>query len=145
MGAAGAPTDKQPIRVHREPPAASHPKGSEKKSFFRRPGIIVARHRPLIVAILYATATVMFHLLTHQSTDDAFVDVHVVSVAPKIAGRVSMVHVADNQPVKKGDVLIDIDPRDFQAALAQANANLAKDKATEIQSRPKRKAGARSF
>src|SRR6202011_1075574 len=55
------------------------------------------------------------------------------SVAPKIAGRVAIVHVDDNQLVKKGDVLVEIDPRDFQIALAQAKANLAKDKATQIQ------------
>ena len=72
----------------------------------------------------------MFHSFTHETTDDAFIDVHFVSVAPKIAGRVSVVHVDDNQLVKKGDVLVEIDPRDFQIALAQAKANLAKDKAT---------------
>jgi len=59
--------------------------------------------------------------------------VHFVSVAPKIAGRVAVVHVDDNQLVKKGDVLVEIDPRDFQVALAQAKANLAKDKATQVQ------------
>lgn len=132
MRAASASTNKEPIRVHREPAAAAHPKGGKKRSLFRRPGVIIGIAAVLIIGILYG-ATVMFHSLTHQSTDDAFVDVHVVSVAPKIAGRVTMVHIADNQLVKSGDVLIDIDPRDFQAALAQAKATLAKDKATEIQ------------
>src|SRR5206468_1158983 len=65
--------------------------------------------------------------------DDAFVDVHTVSVAPKVAGHVAVVRVDDNQLVKKGDVLVEIDPRDFQVALAQAKANLARDKATQIQ------------
>ncbi len=83
-----------------------------------------------IVGIIYA-ATVVFHSLTHQSTDDAFVDTHVVSVAPKVAGRVSAVHVRDNQLVKKNEVLLELDPRDFQVGLEQAKANLAKDKATE--------------
>ncbi len=45
----------------------------------------------------------------------------------------AVVHVDDNQLVKKGDVLVEIDPRDFQVALAQAKANLAKDKAAQIQ------------
>jgi membrane fusion protein (multidrug efflux system) len=85
-----------------------------------------------VIGILYG-ATIVFHSLTHQSTDDAFVDTHVVSVAPKIAGRVTAVHVRDNQLVKKGAVLVELDPRDFQVALAQAKANLAKDKATQIQ------------
>ncbi len=73
---------------------------------------------------------VMFHSFTHETTDDAFVDVHTVSVAPKVAGHVAVVRVDDNQLVKKGD---EIDPRDFQVALAQAKANLARDKATQIQ------------
>jgi len=84
-----------------------------------------------IVGIVYG-ATIAFHSMTHQSTDDAFVDVHVVSVAPKVAGRVSAVHVRDNELVKQGEVLVELDSRDFQVALEQAKANLAKDKATEI-------------
>jgi membrane fusion protein (multidrug efflux system) len=75
----------------------------------------------------------MFHSMTHESTDDAFIDAHFVSVAPKVAGRLAAVNVDDNQLVKKGDVLTEIEPRDFQVALAQAQATLAKDKATEIQ------------
>jgi membrane fusion protein (multidrug efflux system) len=80
-----------------------------------------------------ATARSLFHSFTHETTDDAFVDVHTVSVAPKVAGHVAVVRVDDNQLVKKGDVLVEIDPRDFQVALAQAKANLARDKATQIQ------------
>jgi len=107
--------------------------GEEKKrSLFRRPGMIVAAAALTIAGIGYGAFT-MFHSFTHETTDDAFIDVHFVSVAPKIAGRVSVVHVDDNQLVKKGDVLVEIDPRDFQVALAQAKANLAKDKATQIQ------------
>ena len=111
----------------------SNRSGEEKKrSLFRRPGVIVAAAALTIAGIGYGAFT-MFHSFTHETTDDAFIDVHFVSVAPKIAGRVSVVHVDDNQLVKKGDVLVEIDPRDFQVALAQAKANLAKDKATQIQ------------
>lgn len=104
----------------------------KKRSLFRRPGVIVAAAVLAIAAIGYG-GIVMFHSFTHESTDDAFIDVHTVSMAPKVAGRVAVVHVDDNQLVKKGDVLVEIDPRDFQVALAQAKANLAKDKATQIQ------------
>ncbi|HEY2625605.1 MAG TPA: biotin/lipoyl-binding protein, partial [Candidatus Udaeobacter sp.] len=104
----------------------------EKQSLFRRPGVIIAAALLAIVGIGYG-GLAMFHSFTHESTDDAFIDVHFVSVAPKIAGRVTVVHVDDNQPVKKGDVLVEIDPGDFQVALAQAKANLAKDKATLVQ------------
>jgi membrane fusion protein (multidrug efflux system) len=111
----------------------SNRSGEEKKrSLFRRPGVIVAAAALAIAGIGYG-GIVMFHSLTHETTDDAFVDVHTVSVAPKVAGHVAVVRVDDNQLVKKGDVLVEIDPRDFQVALAQAKANLARDKATQIQ------------
>jgi membrane fusion protein, multidrug efflux system len=111
----------------------SDPSVKEKKrSLFRRPAVIVAAAAVAIVGISYG-GFALFHSFTHESTDDAFIDVHFVSVAPKIAGRVAVVHVDDNQLVKKGDVLVEIDPRDFQVALAQAKGNLGKDKATQVQ------------
>jgi len=103
-----------------------------KRSLFRRPGVIVAAAALAIAGVAYG-GFAMFHSFTHETTDDAFIDVHTVSVAPKVAGHVAVVRVDDNQLVKKGDVLVEIDPRDFQVALAQAKANLAKDKATQIQ------------
>jgi membrane fusion protein (multidrug efflux system) len=115
---------------HRHEDGSSGKQG--KRSLFRRPGVIVAIAVLAIVAIGYG-GFAMFHSFAHESTDDAFIDVHFVSVAPKIAGRVAVVHVDDNQLVKKGDVLVEIDPRDFQVALTQAKANLAKDKATQVQ------------
>lgn len=127
---ANAPTGRERIRVHREPPASQTRQPSNKRSLFRRPSVIVGITILAIVGIIYG-GTVVFHSLTHQSTDDAFVDTHVVSVAPKVAGRVSAVHVRDNQSVNKDQVLLELDPRDFQVALQQAMANLAKDKATE--------------
>ena len=114
--------------------AKNHSGEQKKRSLFHRPGVIVAAAALAIVGIGYS-AFAMFHSFTHETTDDAFIDVHFVSVAPKIAGRVAAVHVDDNQLVKNGDVLVEIDPRDFQIALAQAKANLAKDKATQIQAK----------
>jgi membrane fusion protein, multidrug efflux system len=104
----------------------------KKRSLYRRPAVIVAAAVLAIAGTSYS-AFAMFHSFTHETTDDAFIDVHFVSVAPKIAGRVAVVHVDDNQFVNKGDVLVEIDPNDFQVALAQAKANLAKDKATLVQ------------
>ncbi len=61
----------------------------------------------------------------YESTDDAFVEAHVTPIAPQIAGRVTGVLVEDNQEVKPGDVLVQVDPSDYQAKLDQAKANLA--------------------
>jgi membrane fusion protein (multidrug efflux system) len=60
-----------------------------------------------------------------ETTDDAQVDGHITPVASKIYGRVAEVLVLDNQPVKAGQVLVKIDPRDYQAALDQAKGQLA--------------------
>jgi len=64
------------------------------------------------------------------STDDAYTEADSVVIAPKIAGYVSQLLVTDNQQVKAGQVLVHIDPRDYQAALDQALANQEKDQAT---------------
>src|SRR5260370_11852763 len=92
--------------------------GEEKKrSLFRRPGVIVAAAALAIAGIGYG-GIVMFHSFTHETTDDAFVDVHTVSVAPKVAGHVAVVRVDRNQFVKKSDVLVEIEPRRFSVCLA---------------------------
>ena len=76
--------------------------GKDKKTpLFRRPGVIIAAAILAIVGIGYG-GIAMFHSFTHESTDDAFVDAHIILTAPKIAGRVATVHIDDNQDVKKG-------------------------------------------
>jgi membrane fusion protein, multidrug efflux system len=64
------------------------------------------------------------------STDDAYVDVHSAMISPKVSGYISDVPVNDNQPVKAGQVIARIDPRDYQTALDQARANVAAAQAT---------------
>ena len=59
------------------------------------------------------------------STDDAFVDGRVHPITPRVAGYVNEVPVNDNQLVAAGDVLVVLDPTDYQVALAQARADLA--------------------
>lgn len=69
-------------------------------------------------------------MATHyQSTDDAFVEGRIISVAPRVAGPVVNLLVDDNQPVKKGDLLLEIDPNDYIVKLSQAEAKLAEAKA----------------
>ncbi len=58
-------------------------------------------------------------------TDDAFVQADMVGVSSRVAGQVAEVLVGDNQPVRRGDVLIRLDDRDLQSALAQARAEVA--------------------
>jgi membrane fusion protein (multidrug efflux system) len=66
---------------------------------------------------------------SYESTDDAFIAAHTIEIAPKIAGKVDSVFVKDNQLVKKGDLLVQIDPRDYDAQLDQKQAALESVKA----------------
>ena len=57
-------------------------------------------------------------------TSDAYVQAYVVQIAPQVEGRVTEVYVSNNQEVKKGDLLFQIDPRPFEYTVAQLNAEL---------------------
>lgn len=60
-----------------------------------------------------------------QTTDDAAIDGQVIALAPKESGYVVALHVTDNQHVEAGDVIAEIDPRDYALALQKAQADLA--------------------
>lgn len=90
------------------------------KPFYRRPVVMTI----LIIAfIALTTALVLYWLHARQFewTDDAFIDGRAVRLAPKVAGYVSQLNVADNQFVNRGDCLLVIDQRDYDVALAAAN------------------------
>jgi membrane fusion protein (multidrug efflux system) len=61
---------------------------------------------------------------THIETDNAFIEARIVSVSSKVSGTVTRVLVNDNQPVKQGDLLLEIDPRDYQVRIAKAAAGV---------------------
>jgi len=88
----------------------------------------------LAVALLFASG-VIFGLQyivnsgAYQSTDDAFIDGHIIPVSAKVAGRVQSVYVLDNQTVNKGDLVVELDPRDFDAAAGQKAAALQSSQA----------------
>jgi membrane fusion protein (multidrug efflux system) len=60
----------------------------------------------------------------YQGTDNAYIQAHMVSIGPEISGRVVGVPVHENEPVKQGDVLLQIDPEPLKIAVAGAEANL---------------------
>ena len=61
----------------------------------------------------------------YETTDDAFIESYVTFVSPRVSGPVIKLRVTDNQRVKAGDVLLQIDPRDYQTLVDQAAADLA--------------------
>ena len=81
----------------------------------------------LICGIFYAVHTVYY-----KSTDDAFIEGHVITVAPRVSGPVLKLNIEDNQDVKKGDLLLEIDPNDYQAKLKETKAKLEEAKAALV-------------
>lgn len=90
------------------------------------------KRRLVIVALLVALVVAIVYWLSMagtESTDDAQIDAYVIPIIPKVAGYVTQLHVTDNQHVKAGDVLVQIDPRDFDIAQAQSQALVAMSEA----------------
>jgi len=98
----------------------------EQRRKRRRNLIVVAA----VVVLIIGGLLLWRYLGSYESTDDAQADVHLYPVSARISGYVIRVNVNDNQWVNKGDVLVEIDPTDYQVALAQAQANLANAEAT---------------
>jgi membrane fusion protein (multidrug efflux system) len=76
-----------------------------------------------LAVLLFFGLDYLVTALTHESTDDAFVAAHVVSIAPRVAGQVSTVHVLDNEMVRSNDLLVEIDPADYSTAAAQKQSS----------------------
>jgi len=79
----------------------------------------------IVLIILFGLFTYI-HSYFYQTTDDAFIESHVVGISPKISNQVKEVLIDDNNEVKKGQLLVQIDPRDYDVALLQAKANYTK-------------------
>ena len=88
----------------------------------RRRSILVA----VVVGAIIVIAAVAFWIYssTYESTDDAQVDGHLNGITARIDGEVIAVHAEENQSVQTGQLLVELDPRDYQVALEQAQANL---------------------
>jgi membrane fusion protein (multidrug efflux system) len=89
----------------------------------RRPWVWALAGIGAAVAIGVGVAYYLYSL-SYEATDDAFVDGHVIPVSARTAGHVAKVYVTDNQWVKQGDLLAELDPRDYEARLAAAEAAL---------------------
>ena len=87
----------------------------------RRKGILI-----LVVVILALVAVGLWWRSTYtEDTDDAQVNGHLIQVSSRIAGQVVKVDVAENQLVKAGDTIAELDPGDYQVAVENAQAALA--------------------
>jgi membrane fusion protein (multidrug efflux system) len=101
------------------------PEGN-KKNNNRKKGLLL-----IVLFVLIASAG-GYYLWSRGriSTDDAYVDGHIFTITPRVAGYVAEVRVTDNQLVKKGEPIVALDRTDYEVALAQAKATLAEAEAT---------------
>jgi len=87
----------------------------------------------VFIAIALIGAIILFFYLrykaTHISTDDAFVDGRIHTIASKVAGTVKAIYVKDNQSVKGGDFLLEIDPVDYEVRVKEATSGLSAENA----------------
>jgi len=113
----------QELEIDSKPAKSSDPDARRtlaRKPFNRKLAIFGA-----LFVIVAAGVFLWLRSLGHVSTDDTQVDGHIAPVSAKISGNILEVLVNDNQAVKKGQVLVRIDPRDYQARVDQARASVA--------------------
>lgn len=81
---------------------------------------------PIITIIIFLVMGIFYsiHNVYYKSTDDAFIEGHIISVSPRVEGQVIQLRIEDNQEVKKGDLLLEIDPNDYIVKLKQSESKL---------------------
>jgi membrane fusion protein, multidrug efflux system len=117
------PTAVRPSSAGPAPPDTRPPRTSQRGR--------AAKWLLLLIALAAVAAAVGYWYLTKDeaTTDDAYTDGNNVTIAPQVAGEVIARDVTDNQQVKAGQVLLEIDPRPYQAARDQAAASVQVDQA----------------
>jgi membrane fusion protein, multidrug efflux system len=129
--------DAGPVDQARQPSAthAGEPEPAPvSRPFYKRPVVLLVA---AVVLLLGAFFGVRYWLYarSHESTDDAFIEGHIIQISPKVSGYVARVYVDDNQQVKAGDLLVEIDARDYEVRLQQAKAALDAARARENEAR----------
>ncbi len=97
----------------------------------RRRGILIVA----IVVVVLVVIAVWWHSTFSEDTDDAQVDGHLIQVSARVSGHVWRVDVEEDQTVKAGDPIVELDPRDYQVAVENAEAALASAKANAAAAR----------
>jgi membrane fusion protein, multidrug efflux system len=78
-----------------------------------------------VAAVIAVGVYYQLFIAPYESTDDAFIEGDATPIAPQVAGQVVRLLIRDNQDVNEGDLLLEIDPREYQAKVDQARASLA--------------------
>jgi membrane fusion protein (multidrug efflux system) len=96
----------------------------KRRPLYRRPVFMIVAAIVLVVTVVYGLRY-WAYARSHETTDDAFIDGRIVQVSPKITGYVAKLYVKENQEVKEGDLIAELDARDFESRLEAARAALA--------------------
>ena len=98
------------------------------KSARRRTVVLIVLAIGIVLGVIFGWPYYQY-AMSHASTDDAFIDGHIVPVSPRVAGHVKKIFVHDNQQVHAGELLVELDPAPFEAKWQAAQAALAVAKA----------------
>ena len=123
--ATSAPGAQQPLPAQAPAPVPVAAAPAARATASRRPLVIGG------VALVLAAAGITYwaHSRRFEDTDDAQIDGSISNVGSRVSGTVTGVFVAENQPVKEGDLLAEVDPTDLQIAVDQARAQVAQAQA----------------
>ncbi|MEN3327283.1 MAG: rane fusion protein multidrug efflux system [Acidobacteriota bacterium] len=94
-----------------------------RRPFYKRRSLIIIAAVVLVLGAIFGVRYWLYSR-SHESTDDAFIDGHIIQVSPKASGYVAKIYVNDNQPVQAGDLIAELDARDYEVRLQQAKAAL---------------------
>src|SRR4051812_18341792 len=122
-----APKTESPAPPPTETPAPAAPPAPERKGPVKKIILVV-----VLLVVLFKGVPWVLHSLRTESTDDAYVNSYATFVAPRVAGQVAQVLVEDNNRVKKGDVLVELDPEPYRVQVAIKDAALESAKASMV-------------
>jgi membrane fusion protein (multidrug efflux system) len=137
MGSTQTPTTASATVKDDSPASTTRPLPSSEKDFHTRPsrtqssGFRIA----VVIAVVILLVVGFFayrYFTSYESTDDAQVDGHINSISARISGHVIKLNVQDNQMVHAGDVLVEIDPADYQVAYERAKADFQDAQAAAV-------------
>jgi len=117
------PTDHSPTQTV-VAPSNGEADETQRRPFYTRP-LLMAVLAMLLLGGAIAGVRYWQYARQYESTDDAFIQGHITQISPKVSAQVTRVLIDDNLEVKQGDLLIELDPRDFEVALEQAQTNEA--------------------
>ena len=118
-----APATGNPVSPHASAPAPAS-----------KHVVITKRHATIVIVLVLIAVALCIYVprIFIVSTDDAYVEADTVTVVPKVPAYVTALHVSDNTVFSKGQLLVELDPRDYQVALDNAAANLASANAYKL-------------